>query len=99
MTYVVTSRWLVKAGEEEAVAAALRQLLPPSREEPGCLALIAHRDPEDSRVFFFYEQWADEAAALAHARTPHFERWALGEALPRIEGRQRAFYELWDPTG
>jgi quinol monooxygenase YgiN len=94
--YAISSRWLVKDGEQEAVAAALANLLPPSREEPGCLLLLAHRDPEDPRVFYFYEQWADAAAAGAHAETDHFKRYALGEALPRVESRERAFYETWD---
>jgi quinol monooxygenase YgiN len=96
MAYVISSKWFVKEGEQEAVAAAIRQLVPPSRLEPGCLRLDAHRDPDDPLVFYFYEHWADEAAAAAHATTPHFERWALAECLPRVERRERAFYETWE---
>ena len=30
-----------------------------------------HRDASDPRVFFFYEQYTDEAAYQAHLASPH----------------------------
>ena len=97
MAYVVTAKWTAKEGEEEAVAAAVENLLEPSRAEPGILFYQPHRDPEDPRVFFFYEQYSDRAAYDAHIASEHFQRWGLGEAIPRLEGeRRREFYETWD---
>jgi len=97
MAYVVTAKWTAKEGEEEAVAAAVRNLLGPSRAEPGILFYQPHRDPEDPRVFFFYEQYSDRAAYDAHIASEHFQQWGLGEAIPRLEGeRRREFYETWD---
>lgn len=95
MAYVVTAKWTAKAGEEEAVATAIAQLLEPSRNEPGNLFYQPHRDPENPRVFYFYEQYVDEAAYRAHGDSEHFQRLAFGDAVPRLESRERAFYVTW----
>ena len=97
MTIVLVARWVARAGEEEAVAAAVSHLVRAAREEPGCLLLLAHRDPDDPRVFVFYEQFTDEAALASHAETEHFRRHALEDAIPRLESRERSFYRLWEP--
>ena len=60
MAYAVCVTWIAKDGEEEAVAAAIGRLLEPSRAEPGVHVYVPHRDPNDPRVFFVYEQYADE---------------------------------------
>lgn len=96
MAYVVTAKWTAKEGEEEAVEAAVRKLVGPSRAEPGMILYLPHRDPEDPRVFFFYEQYADKAAYEAHGASEHFQKWGFGDAVPRLESRERAFYETWD---
>ncbi len=97
MTVVVVARWVACPGEEQAVAAAVTQLVRAAREEPGCLLLLAHRDPDEPRVFVFYEHFADEAALAAHAQTEHFRRHALEDAIPRLESRERWFYRIWEP--
>lgn len=94
MSYAVSVTWTAKEGEEEEVAAALRRLLEPSRAEPGIQVYLAHRDPENSRVFFMYELYDDEAAYKAHTETDHFQREGFGNAIPRLEDRRREFYEL-----
>jgi quinol monooxygenase YgiN len=93
MAHVVSVTWTAKPGEEEAVAAALERLREPTLAEPGVLAWIPHRDPKDPRVFFIYEQYADEAAYTAHTETEHFQRDGLGDAIPRLAERRREFYE------
>ena len=96
MTFALTAKWTAKEGEEDAVAAAIANLIEPSRAEPGNLFYQCHRDPENPRVFFFYEQYADADAFAAHGQTEHFAKWAAGDAFPRLESRERAFYETWD---
>jgi quinol monooxygenase YgiN len=95
MAYVVLAKWIARRGEEEAVAAAIDQLIEPSRAEPGNLMYLAHRDPEDPRVFLLYEQYADQASYRAHGETEHFARLGRGDAIPRLEARERSFYETW----
>lgn len=96
MAYVVTVKWTAKEGEEQAVAAAIGKMVAPSRAEPGVLFYQPHRDPEDPRVFYFYEQYRDAAAYEAHASSQHFQEHGFGDAIPRLEARERSFYETWD---
>lgn len=93
MAYVVAALWRAREGQEEMVARALEQLMPASREEPGCLVYQAHRSTEDPRLFFIYEQYVDAAAFEAHVASPHFEQYGRGQAIPNLESRERAFYE------
>ena len=97
MAYVVTAKWTAQAGEDEAVGAAIAKLVPLSRAEPACLLYQVHRDPDDPRVFFFYEQYDDEAGYAAHGASEHFQEHAAGETFPRLESRERAFYVTWEP--
>jgi quinol monooxygenase YgiN len=95
MAYVVVARWTAKPGEEAAVAAAIDALIEPSRAEPGNLVYQAHRDPADACVFMLYEQYVNEAAYRAHGESEHFQRHGHGNALPRLQDRERSFYETW----
>ncbi len=99
MAYVVIARWTAKPGEEGAVAAALAQMVEPSRAEPGNLAYQVHRDPEDPRLFVIYERYADEAAYAAHGASEHFRRFAVEDALDRLAAREREFLTTWDGDG
>ena len=96
MAYVVCATWIAKEGEAENVAAAVRRLAGPSRQEPGILVYQAHRDPENPNVFFFYEQYTDAGAYQAHVDSEHVEQHGFGDAIPRLESRERSFYETWD---
>lgn len=98
MAVVISSRWQVREGEQEAVVAALAKLVPLAREEPGCIMLQVHRDPQDGQVFYFYEQYADEAALAAHADTEHWKHYIRDVCLPLLESRQRGTYVTWEPV-
>jgi quinol monooxygenase YgiN len=96
MAFALTARWTAKAGEEEKVLAAIRQLVGPSRDEPGCRFYHATRDPQDPRVFLLFEIYDDEDAYKAHGDSEHFARYGHGLALPLLEDRERHFYETID---
>jgi|SRR5919108_3288961 quinol monooxygenase YgiN len=96
MAYVVAATYRSKEGEEERIREILELMGPPSRAEPGCLFYQAHRSPDDPRVFFLYEQYEDEAGYEAHQSTEHFQRLIKGDAIPRLETRERTFYETMD---
>ncbi|MCY4085840.1 MAG: putative quinol monooxygenase [Actinomycetia bacterium] len=98
MGYVVTAKWTARPGEEEAVAAAIAKLVGPARKEPGNVVYQPHRDPEDPRVFFFYEEFAGADAYQAHLDSAHMQEYGFGEAIPRLESRERAFFETWEPS-
>jgi quinol monooxygenase YgiN len=96
VAYVLAAKWVAKEGEEENVSAALEKLAGPSRAEPGCLMWQPHRDPNDPRVFFFYEQYTDAEAFEAHGASEHFQQYGVGDSIPRLESRERTFYETID---
>ena len=97
MAYVVCAKWIAKEGEADERRGRRRASSPGRRsQEPGMLLYQAHRDPEDPNVFFFYEQYVDEDAYKAHVESEHFKQWGFGDAIPRLEARERTFYETWD---
>ncbi len=95
MSYVVCATWTAKPDEVDNVGAALAVLAEATRNEPGNLVYQVHRDPDDERVFFLYEQYVDPAGYEAHGASAHFQR-AFEDAVPRLVSRERAFYETWD---
>ena len=96
MAYVVAATWRAKQGEEEVIREVIELMGPLSRAEPACQFYQAHRSVDDPRTFFLYEQYDDEAGYVAHMATPHFEEHVRGRAIPRLESRERAFYETID---
>jgi len=96
MSYVVIAKWIARDGHEDAVAEAIRKLIPPSRAESGCLEYRAHQSVSDSLVFLLYEEYVDEAAYGAHAESGHFARHAIGEGIPLLKAREREFYTSMD---
>lgn len=96
MAYVVAAKWRANEGEEERIREIIEIMTPLSRDEPGCLFYQAHRSAEDPRLFFLYEQYDGEAGYEAHMATEHFEKYVRGEAIPRLESRERDFYLTMD---
>jgi len=48
----IFGRFRARPGEESAVEATLREVVGPSREEPGCLDIHAFRSTRDPGVFY-----------------------------------------------
>jgi quinol monooxygenase YgiN len=100
MAYVVSALWRANEGEEERIVRIVEEMTEPSRAEPGNLFYQAHRSPDDPRLFYLYEQYVDEAGYEAHMNSEHFQRLVVGEAIPNLESRERAFYDtLVDDRG
>jgi quinol monooxygenase YgiN len=64
-----------RAGEENAVEQALREVLGPSRQEPGCLDFHLFRSIREPRLFYIHSRWVDEAAFQKHAGFAHTRRF------------------------
>jgi len=75
MELFIFARFHAREGEADAVAAALRDVLGPTRGEPGCVAVEAFRSTQDPRLFYIHSRWADEAAFDAHGGMPHTVRF------------------------
>jgi quinol monooxygenase YgiN len=94
VTVVLAVTWVARDGEEERVAAYLRELTEKARAEPGCLAYEPCRDPDDPRRFFLYERYADEAGLAAHDGAEHTRTLGFEGAIPLLESRVRT---IWRP--
>ena len=99
MTVVLAVTWVARDGESDAVAGLLRQLMPLSRAEPGCLQYDAHRDPGEPNTFFLFERYADQEAFEAHSASTHFRELVLEQALPLLASRQRHLLQPLDECG
>jgi len=75
MELFIFARFHARGGHEEAVAQALRDVVLPSREEPGCVGIDAFRSTRDPQLFYIHSRWKDEAAFEAHAGLPHTVRF------------------------
>ena len=51
-----------------------------SRDEPGCLRFDVIRSHDDPNVFYFYEQYTNQAAIAQHKKEKHFEAWSTFKA-------------------
>jgi len=82
MEIFIFARFHARAGQEEALAGALRDMLVPVRAEAGCLAIDVFRSTRDPRLFYVHSGWIDEAAFDLHAGLPHTVQFiARAEAL------------------
>jgi quinol monooxygenase YgiN len=84
MGLLIFARFHALEGLEADVAAALRDAVGPSREEPGCIAIDAFRSTRDPRLFYIHSRWADEPAFETHATMPHTVRF-LERVRPLID--------------
>ena len=75
MELFIFARFHARSGNEAAVADALREVVGPSSEEPGCVSIHAFRSVRDPRLFYIHSRWKDEAAFDHHGGLPHTVRF------------------------
>jgi quinol monooxygenase YgiN len=80
MELFIFARFHSRPGNEGAIAEALREVLAPTRQEPGCTSAQAFRALRDPQQFFIHSRWKDEAAFERHALLSHTVRF-----LERVE--------------
>ena len=67
----IMARIASRTDTTSALGGILRDLVGPTRGEPGCLSYELFQDDDNPREFVTIEHWADQAAAEAHLATPH----------------------------
>jgi quinol monooxygenase YgiN len=60
-----------KPGSEDIVRDALTALVPPSRDEPGCVSYDLYDSLATPGTFFMLETWKSQSDLDAHMATPH----------------------------
>ncbi len=89
MEIFIFARFQARPGSETEVEAALREVVPPSRAEAGCVSLHVFRSIRDSQVFYIHSRWKDEAAFDEHARLPHTTKF-IERVEPLLDHRVEA---------
>ena len=75
MELFIFARFHAREGQQDALAKALQDVVPPSRAEAGCLGIHAFRSTRESRLFYIHSRWIDEAAFELHANLSHTVRF------------------------
>lgn len=63
--------------DADRAEAILRQLRDASRQEPGVVVFEVARSQEKPNEFALYEEYRDQAALEAHAKTEHFDTFVI----------------------
>ncbi|HKM80264.1 MAG TPA: putative quinol monooxygenase [Candidatus Acidoferrum sp.] len=77
-------RFHVRAGQERALEEALREIVPATREEAGCLEIHAFRSLRDAQLFYIHSRWKNEEEFELHASLPHTVKF-LERARPLLD--------------
>jgi quinol monooxygenase YgiN len=67
----VVAKIKAKPGLEETVKNELMSLVPPTRQEPGCINYDLHQSPEDQSLFVLYENWVSKEDLDKHLEMPY----------------------------
>lgn len=90
MSYTLAVKMTAKEGEGARLGELIKEHTLATRTEPGNVFFLSHRDLNDPRIYFFYEQFVDKAAHAAHCETEHFKRLADAQMMPILEAFEMA---------
>jgi len=79
---IVIARVTCQPGKRAALLEAARPVIEATRQEPGCISYAAHADSMDETRVLFCEEYASEAACMAHMAQPYTQ--ALIAAAPQF---------------
>ena len=71
----VVAKIVAKKDAVGAVKAELLKMIPPTRQEEGCMEYRLHQDNDDPAVFLFYENWKTQACLEHHLTSAHFRNY------------------------
>lgn len=71
MITVVATIFAAK-GKEDLIGDVLQRLIPPTREEEGCIEYDLYENADSSGEFTFFEKWTSCEALDEHLKTEHF---------------------------
>lgn len=75
-TVTVVAKIVAKEEAIEAVRTELLKMMPPTRQESGCLEYRLHQDNQAPSVFLFYENWENISCLEQHPNSPHYKNYA-----------------------
>ncbi|EPE62495.1 hypothetical protein L479_01121 [Exiguobacterium sp. S17] len=75
MEITITAILKAHPGKESELRQALDKVIPPSRQEEGCLAYVLHESIDAPFTFVFYEKYRDETALDHHINSSHYQAY------------------------
>ena len=84
MELFIFARFHARTGQETGVETALRKVIAPTRQEPGCVSIDMFRSIRDTRLFYIHARWVDETAFDHHVDQPHTVQF-VEEVQPLID--------------
>ena len=88
--YTVIAILEAKPGCEDALEAALKKVVEPSRAEPACLEYRMHRSLDNPAQFIFYENWLSNEEHAEQFDKPYIVE--LKEKLDSLLGKPYQLY-------
>jgi quinol monooxygenase YgiN len=82
---VVVAVMKAKAGSEQEMEKALRDMIPMVETEEGTMVYTLHRTKKDPQKFLMYEKYRDKEAFKYHSSTPYFAE-LFGKIAPLLDG-------------
>ena len=79
-TVHVVTKFVAKAGKEQALKSVLNALIAPTRRELGCYQYDLLENPSDPRDLCFVERWENDKSAAQHGESAHVKN-----ALSQVE--------------
>ena len=73
MSISVVAVITAKPGSEDAVREAMKGIVGPTREEPGCLAYDLSESSSAPGTFITVEEWSDPSDLTKHMETEHIQ--------------------------
>ena len=84
---VVSGEFEFEPGQDDAVRAAMIDMMNETAKEDGYIYYRFFRDVENPHVYHVYEEWASKEALGAHAKSAHMATFR--EALGKIGVKRR----------
>lgn len=63
----------VKQGKQQEFVALAKEMIAKTRQEAGCVYYDLVSDQNDDQIYYFIENYADEAAVAAHRASAYFQ--------------------------
>lgn len=74
-TLIIIAVLKAREGQREALKSALKELIEPTHQEPGCLDYAIFQLQEEPDTFYVRESWRGQEALDAHIGLPHFQHF------------------------
>lgn len=84
-TFAILVTFKVKAGNEKKFEEAFAPALVATRKEPGCVAYVLNRDPDEPTTYIMYESFKGIPGLQAHMKEKHTTT-LLATVIPMCEG-------------